>query len=63
MDADWPRLAAYGNSFPARKVLPDPRTHDAMAGFLTYRLMLWPPSQNVLVYKGSSSGNVALALG
>lgn len=41
----WPMIAAIGNVFPARKALPDPRTHDAMAGFLTYRLILWPPSQ------------------
>jgi len=39
-------IAVNGNMFPARKTLPDPQAHDVMAGFLTYRLGLWPPSQN-----------------
>jgi len=48
---------ADGNLFPARKAIPGLRTHDVMAGFLTYRLMRWPPSRI------SSGGNVTAALG
>ena len=38
-------MSLMENTFPVRKALPDFRTYDAMAGFLTYHLKLGPPSQ------------------
>jgi len=40
----WSLCRCKENNILFAMAIPGHRTNDAMAGFLTYRLRLWPPS-------------------